>query len=244
MTGSKSSIIAQLQKEILPLQGYKRTANSTELDLNLGPLKNAFPNAQFPLGAVHEFCFASPENAAATTGFVSGIVASLMRNGAASVWISPSQTIFPPALHLFGIAPHQIIFIHLKKEKEIAWATEEALKCEGLAAVIAEVPELSFTASRRLQLAVEQSQVTGFLLRNNPRNLQTTACVTRWEISSLAGQLEEGMPGVGFPRWNVSLLKVRNGRPGTWQIESIAGRFRMVNPAPRYIIQEPKKKAV
>ena len=27
------------------------------------------------------------------------------------------------------------------------------------------------------------------------------------------------MPGVGFPRWNVELLKVRNGKPGSWQLE-------------------------
>jgi protein ImuA len=27
------------------------------------------------------------------------------------------------------------------------------------------------------------------------------------------------MPGVGFPRWEVELLKVRNGEPGKWIIE-------------------------
>ena len=36
------------------------------------------------------------------------------------------------------------------------WVIEEALKCEGLAAVIGEIKELSFTQSRRLQLAVEK----------------------------------------------------------------------------------------
>jgi protein ImuA len=37
--------------------------------------------------------------------------------------------------------------------------------------------------------------------------------------------LEDDMPGVGFPRWNVELLKVRNGKPGSWQIEWKAGKF-------------------
>ena len=105
---------------------------------------------------------------------------------------------------------------------------EEALKCTGIAAVIGDMQELSFTNSRRLQLAVEQSQVTGFVFRRNPRHLDTTACVTRWKISSLPSELKEGMPGVGFPRWNVELLKVRNGRPGKWQIECVAGSFRQV----------------
>jgi protein ImuA len=62
---------------------------------------------------------------------------------------------------------------------------EEALRCNRLAAVVAEIGELSFTASRRLQLAVEQSRVTGFILRLKPRNLTSTACVTRWRVTSL-----------------------------------------------------------
>jgi protein ImuA len=27
------------------------------------------------------------------------------------------------------------------------------------------------------------------------------------------------MPGVGFPKWNVELLKMRNGKPGSWEVE-------------------------
>ena len=105
---------------------------------------------------------------------------------------------------------------------------EEALKCEGLAAVIGETSELSFTASRRLQLAVEQSRVTGFVLRVQPRNPGITASVTRWKISPISSVLPDSMPGVGFPRWNVELLKVRNGKPGAWQLEWKGGRFRHV----------------
>ena len=118
---------------------------------------------------------------------------------------------------------------------------EEALKCEGLVAVIAEMPEINFTASRRLQLAVEQSRVTGFIIRCNPRSLNITACVTRWKIISLPSMLPEDMPGVGFPRWNVELLKVRNGRPGTWNIEWKAGRFRHYSRLTAIPVEQQKK---
>jgi protein ImuA len=114
--------------------------------------------------------------------------------------------------------------------------------------VVGEIPEIGFTASRRLQLAVEQSRVTGFILRHQPRGLVTNvtgnvprnvsgnvtanvtgnACVARWRITPLASQPEAGLPGVGFPRWNVELLKIRNGRPGAWPLEWAAGRFRTV----------------
>jgi len=241
MTGTKSDIIAQLQRDILPLQRFKTTLNNIVVDVLPLQVKDSFPDAEFPLGAVHEFIYTGAEDAAATGGFVAGILASLICRSGACIWISSSVQIFPPALKFFGIAPDKIIFIDLKKEKEILWAMEEALKCDGISAVIGDIQQLSFTDSRRLQLAVEQSRVTGFILRCNSRGLNTTACVTRWKITSLPSEPADGLPGVGFPRWNVELLKVRNGRPGKWEIEFAAGRFRHISKITA-IPQEQQKK--
>jgi protein ImuA len=44
----------------------------------------------------------------------------------------------------------------------------------------------------------------------------------------IASKTEGGMPGVGFPRWTVELVKVRNGRPGVWQLEWKEGAFRHI----------------
>ena len=227
MVKSKSDIIHALKEQILPLETFK-TANSFQPDIGLGPLKSAFPKHHFPLGVIHEFIYASPENAAATGGFVSGLVGALMKNSGAAIWINNGHKIFPPALAAFGIAVEKMIFIRLKNQKESLWVMEEALKCDALSAVVGEIPELSFTNSRRLQLAVEKSKVTGFVLRNNPRSENVTACTTRWKISALPGQ-PVAMPGVGFPQWNVDLLKVRNGRPGKWEVEFYNGRFRTIS---------------
>lgn len=242
ISAERSEIIAQLRKDLLPLQGFRPTSANGALDMDLGPIKNAFPNASFPLGAIHEFLCAGAEDAAATGGFVGGLLAALMRTGGATIWISSSRTPFPPALKFFGIEPDSIIFVNLKKDKDVLWAMEEALKCDGLAAVVGEIQEMSFTVSRRLQLAVEQSRVTGFILRHHAHNVNTTTCVSRWKISPLPSKLEEGMPGIGFPRWNVELLKIRNGHPGRWEIEWV-GRFRHISPRITSMSQEQKKKA-
>jgi protein ImuA len=225
MAASRADIIARLRREILPMQGLRSITQGHQLDVGLGQINDSFPNTEFPKGVMHEFCCSRVEDAAATAGFISGILGKLMQSGGVSVWISMSRTIFPPALQIFGVEPDKIIFLDLANQKDVLWCMEEALKCDGIAAVIAEMPELSFTASRRLQLAVESSHVTGFVLRINPRQIGTTACVTRWKISPVAGILPDSMPGVGFPRWNVELLKVRNGKPGSWQIEWKGGRF-------------------
>jgi protein ImuA len=229
MKGTKADIIAQLQKDILPLQGIGTTLKNAALDTMLGEIKNAFPHASFPLGAIHEFITNNPEDIAATYGFMMGIISTLMRNSGALIWISGCRTIFPPALKLFGIPPERVIFINLQKEKEILWAMEESLKCKGLSAVISEMQELDFTASRRMQLAVEQSKVTGFVVRKNAKSINITACLTRWKITSLKSELFDEMPGIGFPRWNVELIRARNGTPGKWEIEFVAGRFRQVS---------------
>jgi protein ImuA len=142
-------------------------------------------------------------------------------------------------LKTFGIDPDQIIFINLKSEKEILWTIEESLKCGGLSAVVGEINEISFIASRRLQLAIEQSGVTGFLLRRQSKN--PIASVSRWQIKHLASELAEHLPGVGYPRWNVELLKTRNGKPGQWQIEWTAGKFRHI-PVPENFIHQEKRK--
>jgi len=229
MASTKDNIIAQLRKDILPFQGFRATANASCTDVDLGHINESFPNARFPIGAIHEFCCTGLEDAAASSGFIAGILSALMKNGGVCLWIGSSRKIFPMGLKTFGIDPEKIIFVDLQKEKDILWTMEEALKCDGLAAVLGEMREFSFTASRRFQLAVDQSGVTGFILRLNPRNLNTTACVTRWRITSLPSILSDDMPGVGFFRWNAELLKVRNGKPGSWPIEWIKGRFRHIS---------------
>ncbi|QQL51250.1 ImuA family protein [Mucilaginibacter ginkgonis] len=225
MVAAKQQIIQQLQKDILRLQGIRTFDNGSRQTFGLGDVEQAFPGGVIPTGTVHEFLCFEAEHKAATGGFISGLLSTLMHNNGVCIWVSSSRMLFPMGLSIFNIAPHHVIFIDVKREKDILWATEEALKCDGLAAVVTELKEMSFTQSRRLQLAVEQSKVTGFILRNDPLKLTTSACAARWQITSLPSELEGDMPGVGFPRWNVELLKVRNGNPGAWQVEWRGGKF-------------------
>ncbi len=242
MNSARSHIITQLQKEILSLQGFKSNPLETDIDMGLGPIQESFPNKVFPLGVIHEFIGNGMEGISAATGFMAGITSKIMRNGGVSIWISSGEPVFPVALKLYGIDPDKIIFIHSQKLKDIQWALEEALKCEGLATVIAELRELSFVASRRLQLAAEQSRVTGFILRRDPRFLQTTASVCQWKINSLPSVLEPNMPGVGFPRWNIELCKVRNGQPGNWQMEWRSEDFHLLQSGITASLVDEKRK--
>ena len=233
MSALQPDIIQQLRQEILLRQGF-RPPTAAAVDMGLGPVEAAFPHGVFPTGAMHEVIVAGAEGMAAGSGFLAALIGPLMRRGGAVIWVGGERRVFPPGLAAFGVDAEKVIFLSVRKEARALWAMEEALKCEGLAAVVGEVREIAGIPSRRLQLAVEQSRVTGFLLRESPRNGNPIAAVARWRVSAEAGGRpdENGLevPGVGFARWKVELSRIRNGRPGNWVMEWRAGRFHPVLP--------------
>ena len=224
----KQAVIAGLRQEILKLQGFKVCPDGHAVDFGLGELVSAFPSGQFPVGAIHEFLGTTLENAAATGGFIAALLSVLMRNNGVCLYVSAQRKLFPPSLVKFGLSPDRLVFIDLGADKDVLWAAEEALKCESLSAVIIELDQISFAQSRRLQLVVEKSKVSCFIIRRNAEKLSSTTAVARWQISSRISEAVGGMPGLGFPRWNVELLKVTNGQPGSWVMEYVAGSFHQV----------------
>lgn len=226
MLPDKKETLARLRKDIFQLEGYGAVSSSSKGagHFGLGQLETAFPGGAFPTGVVHEFLCPSREHSAATSGFAAGLLARLLEDGGTCLWISQHPAIFPSGLAGFGVPGGQVIFVHLPRARDVVWATLEALGCQGLCAVITEMSELDFATSRQLQLAASGSGVTGLILLGGEAYRAST-CAARWQISPLPSTLKAGMPGVGHPSWRVELLKVRNGRPGAFELSYQAGRF-------------------
>ncbi len=217
MLDDKQALISKLKKDLLSWQGVAQSLND-ECAIDLGPLEKAFPNGIFPKGVIHEFVSFNRMDSAASCGFIGALLGKLMQNDGICIWIGSIQTVFPAAIKSFGVDPASIVFVSMKRERDVLWAMEEALKCHGITAVLAEIHQLDFIQSRRLQLAVEKSRVTGFILQHNPKILLATNCAARWKVTSLPSQSDDGLPGIGYPCWEVELLKVRNGNPAKGQI--------------------------
>ncbi|WP_212004212.1 ImuA family protein [Chitinophaga sp. HK235] len=213
----RNEVIARLRGEILSTRGPVFSSHSHEYP-DLGPLNRAFPEHYFPFRGTHEFISHNSETAAATLGFMAAVLSRLMKGPEMAVWVGAHRTLFPPGLKAFCLVPDRIIFVDLVSEKEMLWVVEECLKCNALAAVVGEIPDVHPIAFRRLQLAVEKSGVPCLLHRHRPRSVENTVCTTRWMITPVASITDNGLPGVGYPQWQVALLKVRNGRPGNWQL--------------------------
>src|ERR1700744_742910 len=219
MQAKKQEIIERLRQEISTWEGFRPPRTGEPEAFGLGPIENAFSGKTFPTGALHEFISTNAEETAAIGGFLAGLLQLLLKNGGICIWVSYSRRIYPPGLKRFGINPDRIIFIDVQREKDVLWVTEEALKCKGIAAVVCETRRLDFRESIRLQLAIEQSQVTGFILRKDSKNIPNTVCLARWVVRPIRTQLRPGLPGIGHPRWQVELLKVKNGQSGSWTFE-------------------------
>lgn len=229
-TEIQENVVERLRREILAIQGLRVPLDNELRDIGLGMINNSFPNQTFPVAATHEFISNNAQNGAASSGFIAALLRILMGKGSC-LWVSTRCRIFPPALKAFGISPDQVIFIDARTSKDALWIIEEGLKCQTLAAVVGEVQELGFTESRRLQLAVETSRVTGLIHRYGSLPTNVT-CVSRWRIAPVASIGEPTIPGVGFPGWDVELLKIRNGKPGRWQVAW--------NPDGFKVVQQPK----
>lgn len=224
MTAEKRDIAKRLQAEINAMQGLGKSSAEKATD-GFAPFNAAFPNNAFPTGTLHEFSSYEPAASASTEAFMAALSGKLMKEGSLCLWVESQKNIFPPSLKQFGLEPDRIVFIHAPKLKDALWTIEEALKCEAFTTVIGELPKLGFTESRRLQLAVERSGVTGFLHRQGAVTENSVACVARWKIEPLPSQAYGNLPGIGHSAWNVQLLKVRNSKPDSWHISWFNSQF-------------------
>ena len=141
--------------------------------------------------------------------------------------ILESGRLYPPGL---GIG--DIIHVEARDAREALWTMEEGVRCAALSAVIGELygdpAALDFTATRRLAVASERSDVACWLVRLGG-NANLSGARMRWRIgsaSSLANPLDPKAPGL--PAWDAELFRARGSAPGRWTVAHEAGAFHLV----------------
>ena len=235
--------IAQLRERIARIErnhiGRNPTGPSAErsVPLEIEAIDRALPSGGIRLGALHETASAGPdtEHAAAAALFTAGILARL---DGPVLWVLRQADLFAPGLVGAGLQPNRIVFV--EAGKHVLPVMEEGLRHPGLAAVVAEhTGRLSLVASRRLQLAAEQTGILAILIRRSrsfedPILNEPTAAVTRWRITALpsppAMPQAPDTPGLGRARWRLELTRCRGGEPGSWITEACdaTGRLGLV----------------
>lgn len=182
-------------------------------------VNRALPLGGVPLGCLHEIV----GMAEAATGFAAAMVVRLPDCNAPVLWCRRAGSdrehgeLYAPGLLDFGLRPERLLLARAPNADGVLWAMEEGLRQSGLAAVVGEMDDIDFTASRRLQLAAETAGVTALLLRPQA-SPAVTAAVTRWHVVARPGEDKSGR-GFGGPRWRVELARCRGGAPGIWDLE-------------------------
>jgi protein ImuA len=211
-----------LHAQIEKIEGRSRRGKSV-LPFGIAELDSRLPG-RLAHGALHEVAGGGNDavNSAAAALFTAGIAA---RTRGKVLWCVARPDLFAPALSQAGLKPDRVIYLDAGDEKTILACFEECLRHRGLGAAVAEVARLSMTASRRLQLAAEESGTIGIALRRWRRQAEAsdyghpTAATTRWRISALPST-PLPVPGVGRPRWLVELVRCRAGESAEFELEA------------------------
>lgn len=137
----------------------------------------------------------------------------------------PYQPGLPAALR------HRLIHVAAKSAEDALFALEEGLRCRDLAFVIGEIAgnpkALSFTATRRLSLAVERHGVPLWLVRLDAQR-ELSSARQRWEARAAPSRPSHwNQAAPGTPAWQAELFRARAHPPGTWLLEGDFGNVRI-----------------
>lgn len=198
-------------------------------------MDSRLPTRGLALGALHEVAGGGNGaiDGAAAALFVAGIAA---RTKGKVLWCMSRPDLFAPALAQAGLKSDRVIYVEAGDDKMVLACFEEGLRHGGLGAVVAEVARLSMTASRRLQLAAEESGTVGIAIRRWRRQTeatdfgQPTAATSRWRVSVLPSA-PLPVPGVGRARWLVELVRCRAGESADFDLEACDDTGRLALPS-------------
>ncbi|MGE4048794.1 MAG: ImuA family protein [Acetobacteraceae bacterium] len=236
---SRPALLQELRNRIARIEhGLTSVRSAGAVALDIPAIDQALPGGGLRLGALHEAAGAGPdtEHAAAATLFIAGLLA---RVEGPVLWVLRQADLFAPGLAGGGLHPHRVVFT--EAGRDVLPAMEEGLRHTGLASVVGEVAgRLTLVASRRLQLAAEQSGVLAVVLRrsrsfNDPVLDEPSAAVTRWRVTALPSPpvlpQAPATPGLGRARWRLELTRCRGGEPGSWIVEGCdaTGRLALVS---------------
>jgi protein ImuA len=141
-------------------------------------------------------------------------------------------TLYPPGLVRFGLKASSFLFIEARREDDVLWALEEALRSGSLALAIGAMPSIGLTPARRLSLAASEG-ATPLLLLTSARAPASAATTTRWRIDPAASAAHPFDPRApGAPQFAVRLERCRSAPPAmqaglTLEWSDEAYRFRL-----------------
>jgi protein ImuA len=221
MRGNKSAALKGLRSRIAAIEqrpAFAEIGSPGSLDRMASPIDLIAA----PTGLFHEVFTDDQRNSAAALGFTLGLAGHLitpMRPALLYLQLAEdAQELglpYAPGFIPLGLGANDIVIGRIETVTELLWAMEEAIACQAVAAVIADIPDenktIDFTVSRRLNLRSSAAHTSAFLLRYGTER-EASAAKLRWRVApaiSAAPFFDPQAPGP--PRFSVTLEKSRLG---------------------------------
>lgn len=159
----QESLVANLRCQIARLEGSRPPDDEEPLSTGCRELDSLLPRGGLMRGTLVEWL-------AGQSGSGAGMLALLTarqacRTGRALVVMDRQRSFYPPVAVAWGYELEQILVIRSISEEDELWALDQSLRCRGVGAVYAPLPQLSVHDFRRLQLAAECGGTLGLFLR-------------------------------------------------------------------------------
>ena len=129
---------------------------------------------------------------------------------AAVVLVAPPHVPFGPALAARGVASKRLMWVQRAAATQRLWATEQALRCAGVDAVLAWLPQARADQLRRLQMAASEYNRLLFVMRPSAARQESSPAVLRLVLEPEGGYRFSA--GLHVDHLRVHILK-RRGPP-------------------------------
>lgn len=201
----------------VPISADEKEGTSPPWQTGVPSIDASLPSHGLARSGLHEVESLRATDMPSLSGFSFALLARLA-SSQPIIWCVTSQQVgdygqlYAFGLERFGISPAQIIFAKVNHPLHLHFALEEALKTDGVAAVIGEGPRPTFVGSRRLSMLCKMHNRPCLLMNGQPDSGNGSAALTRWQIAPCQSEEDPHDPfGPGLPTWRVALPRVRGG---------------------------------
>lgn len=217
MTDS-SAALARLKRRLERLERHRRPAADGFFALGCAALDGRLGGG-LARGALHEIC-AIARDQPSGAGFAL-MLALRAAAGRPILWVREDRgerhhgRLYGPGLVELGVNPEDVILVSAPDTLSALRVGADSVGCMALGAAIIEpcgpAPALDLTASRKLVLAAQASNLPAFILREGESRF-ASAAATRWQVESApSSRLPAHAPG--HTALAIDLLRHRGGVP-------------------------------
>jgi protein ImuA len=227
MAPSLPHSLAALGDAVWPADTLGSAAGAT-LASGHAALDAVLPGGGWPLDALSEL-LQPPGLHAEWRLLLPALVRLQQASPGALVLVGPPHVPFGPALQAQGLAVQRLLWLQVSESQARLWATEQALRCAGVQAVLAWLPQVRAEPLRRLQLAAQTHGKPLFAVRPAQAQGESSPAVLRlllapWPDSLAAQTQAQGADALGLqvlkrrgpPLLQPLLLPGRQGRLSAW----------------------------